>query len=282
MKNEIVKSGGNTQLGKLKPDQIELIKNTVAKGATDNELQLFIAVANRTGLDPFTHQIHFVKRRTWNKDKKCYEEVGSIQTGVDGYRAVAARSGEHAGTDDAEIVEDKDGLPVKATVKVYRMIGGEARSFTATARFSEYAQKFEKDGKSELMGQWKKMPFLMISKCAEALALRKAFPNDLSGIYSDEEMQQADVVSETPKKKAKEAVAVVEATVMPAAEKTNTNSTKNRIVLLMKQNGMQPTENTAEEWARVVKKAFDLELVEENYEKIIQALEATNPAPPQE
>ena len=265
MSKALVKASQNT-LGNFTQEQIELIKNTVAKGATDSELQLFLAVANRSGLDVFSHQIHCVKRRAWNKETKKYDEVCSIQCGIDGYRAVAARTGEHAGT-DAAIIEEKDNLPIKATTTVYRMIQGQRVPFTATARFSEYAQTY--DGK--LTGQWAKMPFLMLEKCSEALALRKGFANVLSGIYTNEEMNQADNVVV----KTKEVVAEV----VPTEEKTNTNTAKNRIVLLMKAAGLQPTENTQQAWEAAVKKAVGMELDEENFEAIIAALEATNVKP---
>jgi phage recombination protein Bet len=270
MPNELMISNKSLSL-----DQVDLIKRTVAKGATDDELSLFINVANRTGLDPFTHQIHFIKRRTWNKEARKYDEIGSIQTGIDGYRSIAARTHEHAGTDDA-IIEEKDGLPVKASVTVYRMIGGERRPFTATARFSEYVQKAKtKDGDEYTVGMWAKMPFSQLAKCAESLALRKAFPNEIADIRSDEEMQQADTV-ETPKKRKEK---VIEVLAEPVDEKVTVNSMKSRITLLMKQAGLQPNENTPEAWARVVKANFDLELIEENYAKIIEALEATNQQP---
>lgn len=80
--------------------------------------------------------------------------------------------------------------PNKATVTVYRMVSGTRVPFTASARWKEYAQT-DKDGNPVAM--WKKMPYLMLAKVAEALALRKAFPNDLSGLYTNEEMAQADV-----------------------------------------------------------------------------------------
>lgn len=267
MPNELVISNKS-----LSTEQVELIKRTVAKGATDDELSLFINVANRTGLDPFTHQIHFIKRRTWNKETRKYDEIGSIQTGIDGYRSIAARTHEHAGTDDAEI-EEKDGLPVKASVTVYRMIGGERRPFTATARFSEYVQKAKtKDGDEYTVGMWAKMPFSQLAKCAEALALRKAFPNEIADIRSDEEMQQADTI-DIPKKRKEKVIEVI------AEPKVTVNSMKSRITLLMKQAGLQPVENTPEAWAHAVKANFDLELIEENYSKIIEALEATNKQP---
>lgn len=163
----------DTSIATYTPEQVELIKNTVAKGASDNELQLFLAVAKRSGLDPFSKQIHFVKRGG----------IGTIQTGIDGYRAIAERSGSLAGIDDAVYDTEAKPNPTKASVTVYRFINGNRVSFTASARWNEYN-----------CGTpiWKKMPYLMLAKCAEALALRKAFPNDLSGLYTNEEMQQAD------------------------------------------------------------------------------------------
>lgn len=174
-------------------EQINLIKSTMAKDATDAELKLFLYTANHTGLDPLTRQIHFVKRAGQM----------TIQTGIDGYRAIAERSGTLAGIDDP-IFDSEDGPhPNKATVKVRRLLNNIVCEFSASARWSEYAPT----GNQAFM--WKKMPYLMLGKCAEALALRKAFPNNLSGIYTNEEMQQADaqtnltpqptVVSEIPK-----------------------------------------------------------------------------------
>lgn len=133
-----------------------------------------MAVAKKSGLDPFTRQIHFVKRGG----------VGTIQTGIDGYRAIAERSGTLAGIDDAVYDDEISDHPQKASVTVYKLQGGVKTSFTASARWSEYNQ-----ATSPI---WKKMPYLMLGKCAEALALRKAFPNDLSGLYTNEEMAQAD------------------------------------------------------------------------------------------
>lgn len=175
------------------PEQIALITRTVARGATQDELGLFFNIAKRAGLDPFTRQVHFVKRKVWNQDKKTYDEIGTTQTGIDGYRAIAERSGCYAGSDDASFEGGMEDVPIKASVCVYKLVGGIRCPFTASARWSEYAPVNPKT--KEIMGQWKKMPYLMLSKCAEALALRKAFPNDLSGLYTEEEMEQANVES---------------------------------------------------------------------------------------
>lgn len=169
-------------------EQIDLIKATVARGATDNELKLFLYTANRTQLDPLTRQIHFIKRRIYNSRTQQYDEVGTIQTGIDGYRVVASRNG-LAGIEDAVFDSETEKNPKKATVTVYRMVDGTRVPFTASARWAEYVQT-NREGKPVAM--WAKMPYLMLAKVAEALALRKAFPNDLSGVYTNEEMAQAD------------------------------------------------------------------------------------------
>jgi phage recombination protein Bet len=154
--------------------KIDLIKKTVAQGASDLELELFLHQCRRTGLDPLARQIYWVKRGSG----------GTIQTGIDGYRLIAARTGDYAGNDDAAFEHDAAGMPVKATVTVWRFVHGQRCAFTATARMTEYRQD-----KSQT---WQQMPHVMLAKCAEALALRKAFPAELSGLYTDAEMDQAD------------------------------------------------------------------------------------------
>lgn len=167
---------------KLTRQQVDLIKRTIAVGATDDELKMFLYVCERTKLDPFTKQIHFVKR--W--DSKKGKEVGAIQVGIDGLRSVAERTGDYAGNDDP--VFDEEEKPKKATVTVYKMVQGQRVGFTASARWDQYYPG-DKQG-----FMWNKMPHLMLGKCAEALALRKAFPQVMTGLYAPEEMEQARTV----------------------------------------------------------------------------------------
>lgn len=181
--------------GKLSRPQIDLIKRTIAKGATDDELNMFIQVCKGAQLNPFLRQVFLVKR--W--DSKEGKEVGVIQVGIDGFRAVAEGSGAYAGNDDplfgdeSDInVKDKAGkvtktfkAPKMATVTVHKVIGGVSYPFTATARWSEYYP-------GDRMGfQWQARPYLMLGKCAEALALRKAFPKLLSGMYEEAELAKS-------------------------------------------------------------------------------------------
>lgn len=173
----------NQVLPTFSPDQIQLIKDTVCKGATDNELQLFLYTARHTGLDPLTRQIHAVKR--W--DGKTQKETMAIQTGIDGYRLIAQRTGNLVNISDPAYEESGE-LPTKATVTVTKRVDDRDVEYVATARFSEFVQTKGSGDKQETTHMWKKMPFHMLGKCAEALALRKAFPNELSSLYTDEEM----------------------------------------------------------------------------------------------
>lgn len=166
-------------------EKIELIKRTVAVGTSDDELALFLYTAKRTGLDPLSKQIHAIMR--WNKSANRH--VMTIQTAIDGYRLIADRTGKLAGISDPVFDDETKANPNKASVTVKKIVEGHICEFTASARWSEYAALNETGG-----FMWKKMPYLMLGKCAEALALRKAFPADLSGVYTNEEMAQADTV----------------------------------------------------------------------------------------
>jgi phage recombination protein Bet len=166
-----------TELAAL-PDwssKVDLVKRMVARDCTDDEFELFLYTARRTGLDPLARQLYAVKR----------SGKMAIQTGIDGYRLIADRTGKLAGISDPIHTEAEGAkYPLTASVTVRKLLeGGIIADFTATARWGEYNAGGP---------MWQKMPYLMLGKCAEALALRKAFPADLSGVYTSEEMQQAD------------------------------------------------------------------------------------------
>lgn len=161
-------------------DQLELVKKTVAAGATADELKLYLYDCARQGVHPLDRLIHFTVRKDSSGGRK-YTPI----TSIDFMRIRAADTNEYAGSDDAEffiLPEAKN--PERATVTVWRMVQGQRCSFTATARWSEY-----KPDKDDFM--WRKMPHTMLAKCAEALALRKGFPKQLAGLYAKEEMDQA-------------------------------------------------------------------------------------------
>lgn len=177
-------------------EQIKLIRDVYAKGATEHEFRLFLEVAKRKGLDIFQRQIHLVKR--W--DSKASREVCEIQTGIDGYRLIADRTGRYEGQsgpfwcgDDGQWVDVwlHADPPRAAKVGIWR--AGCREPFWGVALYSEYVQTY-RDKQSQQVRpnpMWARMPANQLAKCAEALALRKAFPAEMSGIYTSEEMAQA-------------------------------------------------------------------------------------------
>lgn len=159
--------------------QKELIK-AINPEATTAQLQVFMYQAARTGLDPIAKQIYLVTR-----DGKM-----AIQTGIDGFRLVGHRTGQIAGVDEPVFTEDERGNLVKASVTIWKIAAdGQRYPYTAVAYWDEYAPP-NLDAPSAFM--WKKMRHTMLGKCAEALAWRKACPAELSGVYTDDEMGQAD------------------------------------------------------------------------------------------
>jgi phage recombination protein Bet len=160
------------------PEQTQLISTTIAPGCSNDELRLFAYACQRTGLDPFSKQIYAIKRGG----------KMTIQAGIDGLRAIAERTGQLDGSETYWCGDDGDwrdvwlGSKPPAAAKTIIHRKGASHPFVGVARFADY---------NAGQGLWSKMGATMIAKCSEALALRKAFPADLSGVYSTDEMDQA-------------------------------------------------------------------------------------------
>lgn len=183
--------------------QLSLMRRTVAADCNEMEFDLFMAVAQQKGLDPFTKQIHAV---VYNKDKPAKRKMAII-TAIDGFRVIAERTGIYRpDEDEPDYTYDPDlkgplnplGL-VKAKVKVWKA----DKPATGVAYWEEFAPikdewgendegRFKPTGKQTLDtgGNWGKMPRVMLAKCAEAQALRKAFPERLSGLYEGAEFDR--------------------------------------------------------------------------------------------
>ncbi len=206
----LIRPGGN-----YTAEQMRLIHRTVAKDCDNDEFDLFMTIARHTGLDPFRKQIHAL---VFNKDRRDKRRVVTI-VGIDGMRAIAARSGRYR-PDEREPVYSYDqelkgplnplGL-VKAAVKIYMQEGvnGRWRPVSGVAYWDEFAPIKDEWGEDErgkwvptgaqmLEGSWTKMGRVMAAKCAEAQALRKAFPEDLSSVYERAELDQAVVRDFSP------------------------------------------------------------------------------------
>jgi phage recombination protein Bet len=180
----------------------EFIRKHYCGNAPDAKVDAFLGIAQRRRLSPEEKHIYLVSRAgDW-----------TIQTGIDGYRLIADRTGAYAGSDDPEFVypPDEDHFPSLARVTVWKMVQGQRCPFTASATWDEY---FPGDKQGFM---WKKMPRTMLAKCAEALALRKAFPAELSGIYTDAEMDQAQPRSRPPEGPTPTAQVIIEGEVVDA------------------------------------------------------------------
>lgn len=168
--------------------QVAALRQIGAEEANDGDLQVFFHQCQRTGLDPFARQIYLIGRKSRGQMKY------TIQTGIDGFRLIASRTGQLDGYEDT-LWCGEDGKwtdvwlkrtpPAAAKVTIIR----NGARYPAVALFTEYAGT---NYNGELTQMWASKGALMLAKCAEALALRKAFPQDLSGLYTSDEMQQAN------------------------------------------------------------------------------------------
>lgn len=172
-------NGHGAQYLDFSPEQRQMIRDTYANGASDGEFAVLLEVAKARRLNPFLRQIHFVKR--YNKQLK--RDVWSAQASIDGLRATAERTRLYDGQDEPEYEYDDNGKLTLCKVRVYRK--DWTRPAVGVAYFSEYVQNTSEGGPNQF---WREKAHVMLAKCAEALALRKAFPEDIGGMYVPEEL----------------------------------------------------------------------------------------------
>ena len=190
-------------------NDLKLIRDTVAKDCDGSEFELFISYCQSLGLDPRRKQIYAL---VYNKDDAKKRKM-SIIVGIDGFRSIAARTGNYRPDDDPPHLEydptlrsetNPTGL-VSATVKVWQFSHGQWFKIAGAARWDEFApiedewawsdekNKRVRTGKKKPGGKWADMPTIMLAKCAEAQALRRGWPDNFSAVYAPEEMDQANV-----------------------------------------------------------------------------------------
>jgi len=204
---------------------LALVRRTVAADTNNDEFDLFIHMARSMRLDPLRRQIYAV---VYSKNDPKKRKM-SLIVGIDGFRTVADRTGNYRPDDEEPTIEVDTALCgpanpagiVKATVRVFKFSHGQWHKVTASAYWDEYApireewSEVEKvdsgekwpDGNTKYTtkpkpgatkirtldtgGQWGKMPRVMLAKVAEALALRKAWPDDFSNVYAEEEVERS-------------------------------------------------------------------------------------------
>ena len=197
MSNEIIQYKDDAgEMVRFTPQEI---KERLCPTATDSELALCIELCNRQRLNPFTKEVYLVKYGS---------APASIITSYQVFNRRACRNDNYNGIKSGVVVMRGREIVKKRGAAVYKqvgeqLIGGWAEVSFKDGRETAYAELALSDystGKSN----WSKMPGVMIEKCAKAAAWRLAFPDDFSGMYTAEEMDQAqprkaDSVTEAPK-----------------------------------------------------------------------------------
>ena len=187
--------------------QLDLIRRTVAKDADADEFRHFIHICQHTGLDPLKRQAYcFVFHRDDPKKRQMVPVVA-----INGFRAIAARTGNYRPDNRAPRIEYDESLKsdtnplgiVRAEVSVFQFSHGQWFEVVGEANWEEYApivdewngrgDERRKTGRRILdprKDAWSRMPRVMIAKCAEAQALRRAWPDSFSAIYEESEVDR--------------------------------------------------------------------------------------------
>lgn len=234
--------------------EVMALKDQIARDANDTEMRLFLYTATQRGLNPLLKQIY------------CIHRGGrmTIQTSIDGYRLIANRTGKLTGIKRG-VKYDNAGNITHGWAEVFR--SDWQHSAYEEASFKEYNQG---------QGNWTKMPETMIKKVAEAAALRMAFPEDLSGLYTHDEMDQADRNEPVSQREVTDAAARIDSEVEKEKTKKEILAIIEQVKLLCEKNEI-PLEGEDFEWIsgfKGIKVLTSLKKAEDCLGNIIQHIEA--------
>lgn len=192
---------GITQLQTIDSNTLAVLKETLYPGAKDESIAMVLSYCRARKLDPIKKPVHLVPMsvKTGKKDsngKDIYEFRDVVMPGIGLYRIEADRSGQYAGMSEPEFGEDitevlgntKMTYPKWCKLTVHKYVGDRIVGFTAKEFWKEnYATKSRSDSSPNSM--WEKRAYGQLAKCAEAQALRKAFPDVVGQDYTKEEME---------------------------------------------------------------------------------------------
>lgn len=185
-------------------DLVQVLESSFYPGASPESIGLVLGYCRAAGLDPMQRPVHIVPM--WDSKRERYRDV--VMPGIGLYRTGAARTGEYAGIGDPEFgpdVSERIGnvditYPQWCRVTVKRALkSGAVVEFSAREFWKEnYAAKGGKQKDISPNAMWSRRPYGMLAKCAEAQALRKAFP-ELGSAPTAEEMigQAVELEAET-------------------------------------------------------------------------------------
>lgn len=197
------------------PGQMVALKGVLGlTNASEADLAVFFHYCKNTQLDPFARQIYYLSRRSKDETGNWVNRW-TIQVGIDGFRVIRDRAArrDHVTVEYEDTIwYDSEGEPhtewiwAKPPTACRVVVLKDGFRFPGVVRFDSYAQTYvpktkagEPPAEPKLTSMWERMGDGQIEKCAEAKALRRAFPHDLSGIYVEEELQHEAAAAEARK-----------------------------------------------------------------------------------
>ena len=197
--NAIAKLNSSSEIAVNDDDAIRVLQSSLYPGAKDESVRMVLAWCRATGRDPMKKPVHIVPMNVKVSQGK-WEWRDTIMPGIGTYRTDAARTGQYAGKSEPEFGPDETRtfdngqqqvrvtFPKWCKVTVYRQVGGQISAFPAKEYWVENYASAGKDSDAP-NAMWKKRPYGQLAKCAEAQALRMAFPEETGNTNTMEEME---------------------------------------------------------------------------------------------